>query len=358
MSRFWNRKTKSISPYVPGEQPRARDKYIKLNTNENPYPPSPKIGAFLTSFEPEELRLYPEVHCYRLKKALADSFGLVPEQIFCGNGSDEVLAVAFQAFFERGEEADPIIFPDITYSFYKVYAELYDIPYRTIPLETDFSLPLKAFKGFSGGIVLANPNAPTGLAIPQEELLKIIQANPDQVVLVDEAYVDFGGESALSLLGQCPNLIVVGTLSKSASLAGLRIGYACASPELIQGLERIRDSFNSYPVDTLAMELGALAVEDREWTMSNVVKIIATRSWVEEALLERGFSVIPSKTNFLLVKPKGIQAEILYKNLKEEGILVRYFATPRLKDYLRITIGTDAEMDSLIKAIDGYISKV
>lgn len=351
MSRFWNIKTRKISPYVAGEQPREGQKVIKLNTNENPYPPSPSIESFLKSFDPEVLRLYPDTSCTKLRGAFAEFFGVRPEQMFCGNGSDEVLAFAFQAFFESGENAAPLLVPDISYSFYPVYADLYDIPLKRIPLNDDFSVPTEPFCTQAGGVAIANPNAPTSIAMPLESIEQILKANPDRVVLIDEAYVCFGGESAVCLLEKYPNLLIIGTLSKSHSLAGLRLGYAIASEELIEGICRIRDSFNSYPVDTLAQKVAELAVSDRARFEQNTRKIMRTRERVRAEMLDMGFDVPVSAANFLFVRPGQIGASELYNNLRNQGILVRYFNKPRICEYLRISIGTDEQMDALMNAI-------
>lgn len=354
MSRFWNEKTRKISPYVAGEQPGEGQKVIKLNTNENPYPPSPSIGSFLLSFDPELLRLYPDTSCTKLRGAFAEFFGVRPTQVFCGNGSDEVLAFAFQAFFESGENAAPLLVPDISYSFYPVYADLYGIPLKKIPLSEDFSIPAESFCVQEGGVAIANPNAPTGVSMPVESVERILKANPDRVVLIDEAYVCFGGTSVVSLLEKYPNLLIIGTLSKSHSLAGLRLGYAIASEELIEGICRIRDSFNSYPVDTLAQKVAELAVRDRTWFEQNTQKIIATRERVRTEMLNMGFDVPVSATNFLFVRPGRIGASELYNNLRNQGILVRYFNKPRICEYLRISVGTDEQMDRLMSAIRKY----
>ncbi len=357
MSRFWNEKTRNISPYVAGEQPREGQKVIKLNTNENPYPPSPAIEKFLKTFDPDLLRLYPDTSCTKLRFAFAEFFGVRAEQIFCGNGSDEVLAFAFQAFFESGEDAAPLRVPDISYSFYPVYADLYNIPLRKVPLNTDFTVPLDPFCEEGGGVAIANPNAPTAVSMSLASVEAILQANPDRVVLIDEAYVCFGGESAVGLLEKYPNLLIIGTLSKSHSLAGLRLGYAIASEELIEGISRIRDSFNSYPVDTLAQKVAELAVLDRGWFERNTAKIIATRERVRTELLALGFDVPVSAANFLFVRPGQIGAAELYNKLRNQGILVRYFNKPRISESLRISIGTDDQMDELIRAIRAILNE-
>ena len=353
MSRFWNEKTRNIEPYVAGEQPKPGQKIIKLNTNENPYPASPKVRDVLAEIDIPKLARYPETSSLIVREELAKVLGVAPEQVFCGNGSDEVLAFSFQAFFESGEGAAPLLVPDISYSFYPVYADLYSIPIRKIPLKEDFSIDVSAFcEGNGGGVAFANPNAPTSLLLDLADVEKILQANPDHVVLVDEAYAAFSGVTARSLLPKYKNLLVTGTLSKSHSLAGLRLGFAVGDQELIEGLCRIRDSFNSYPVDCIAQKVAAVAVSEDAWVMENVRKICATRDRIADELRSRGWDVLPSKTNFLFASPKAMTAEAIYTNLRGKGILVRYFNKPRISEYLRITVGTDEEMDELVKAID------
>lgn len=351
MSRFWNSKTNGIEPYVAGEQPREGQKVIKLNTNENPYPPSPSIGVLLKDFNEDRLRLYPDTSCTALREAFAEFFGVRPTQLFCGNGSDEVLAFAFRAFFESGPDAPPLLAPDISYSFYPVYADLFDIPLRKIPLRADFSIEPEDYLTQEGGVAIANPNAPTGIALPVSSIRRILDANPDRVVLIDEAYACFGAPSCIGLLEEYPNLLIIGTLSKSHSLAGLRLGFAIASEELIEGIKRIRDSFNSYPVDTLAQKVAEAAVRDLTWHEENVKKIVATRERARSAFQEMGFTVPESAANFLFVRPEGITASELYTKLKNKGILVRYFSKPRISEYLRISVGTDEQMTILIETV-------
>ncbi|MBN1892263.1 MAG: histidinol-phosphate transaminase [Clostridiales bacterium] len=351
MSRYWNSKTEAMEPYVAGEQPREGQKVVKLNTNENPYPPSPTVGALLKRFDEERLRLYPDPTCAALRQAFSSFFGVKPEQVFCGNGSDEVLAFAFRAFFESGADAPQLLVPDISYSFYPVYADLFDIPLKKIPLREDFSVAPDDYLKQEGGVAIANPNAPTGMSISVDSIRRILGANPDRIVLIDEAYVCFGGQSCVGLLEEYPNLLIVGTLSKSHSLAGLRLGYALGSEELMEGLARIRDSFNSYPVDTLAQKIAEAALLDRAWFEGNVKKIIATRLRMRSAFLEMGFSVTDSTANFLFVRPEGISAEGLYNKLKNKGILIRYFGKPRITDHVRISVGTDEQTDILLDAV-------
>ncbi|MDR0403017.1 MAG: aminotransferase class I/II-fold pyridoxal phosphate-dependent enzyme [Treponema sp.] len=400
MSVFWNKRTAGLSPYVPGEQPKDRA-FIKLNTNENPYPPSPKaVGAMLSLLKGggETLRLYPDPLCSDFREAVAAAYGVKKEQVFPGNGSDEVLAFAFGAFF--GETAAPevpsprevlfpreILFPDITYSFYPVYARLWGLPYRGVPLtgtrgeaggrdETGkFSVRVEDYLVPSGGVVLPNPNAPTGRALPfgespREGIRAIVeyQLTHNKVVVIDEAYAAFGAESAVPFIDRYPNLLTVHTLSKSASLAGLRAGFAIGGEELIEGLFRVRDSFNSYTMDRLALAGAAAAVADRAYYDAVNKKVTATRERTAAALAAMGFEVIPSKANFLFVRwPGRPEAEgdarpvpggaELLAALRERGILVRRFDAPRIADYLRVSIGTDSDMDAFLAAIREIIGR-
>ena len=353
MNRFWSRKATSVTPYVPGEQPQDR-RYIKLNTNENPYPPSPAVTEVLRDFDPATLRLYPDPTSKALRSALSDYYGLPPENLFVGNGSDEILAFAFQAFFNPapsdGSAPDPaaaVLFPDITYSFYPVYAALYDVPYRTVPLDEAFAIPVGPFLAPCAGVVFPNPNAPTGRALPLADVERIAAAHPDRVVIVDEAYVDFGCETAVPLLSRFDNLLVVQTMSKSRSLAGLRLGYAIGSRGLIEGLERIRDSFNSYTVGRLAQAAAIAALSDGAWFERTRAAIMETRARTARRLAKLGFDVVPSAANFLFAKHPELGGAALYERLKERGILVRYFRKPRIDGYVRITVGTPEEMDAL-----------
>ncbi len=346
MSRLWSRTTASLVPYVPGEQPQDR-RYVKLNTNENPYPPSPAVEAALRAFDPAALRLYPDPESRALRAALAETYGVPAERIFVGNGSDEILAFAFQAFFDP-DPAAPVLFPDVTYSFYPVYAGLYGVPFRTVPLDDAFAVPVDAFLAPCGGVVLPNPNAPTGRALPLSDLERIVAAHPDRAVVVDEAYVDFGCETALPLLDRYDNLLVVQTTSKARSLAGLRVGYAFGSRALVEGLERVRDSFNSYTVDRLAQSLAAASLSDPAWFEETRARIVGTRERTARRLEKLGFEVVPSTANFLFAKPPKLGGAGLYEALKERGILVRYFRKPRIDGYVRITVGTPEEMDALV----------
>ncbi|WP_353980838.1 histidinol-phosphate transaminase [Salinicola endophyticus] len=350
MSQLWSPAVRALTPYVPGEQP--REKLVKLNTNENPYPPSPAVAQVLRDIDTEQLRRYPDPDSRALREALAEVHGVAPEQVFVGNGSDEVLAFAFQAFFCQPQ---PLLMPAISYSFYPVYCKLYDIAYRTVALDDRWEIALDAFDGDNGGVVFANPNAPTGHGHPRAEIARLLSRIQDSVVLVDEAYVDFGGESAVPLVANHPNLLVTGTLSKSRSLAGLRLGYAIGSQELIEGLERVKNSFNSYPVDMLASAVAIAALNDREYFKRCCQQVMATREETRRSLVELGFEVLPSQTNFLFTRHPRFNGETLFAGLRERGILVRHFNRDGLSDFLRISIGTDEEMRGLIGALEALI---
>jgi histidinol-phosphate aminotransferase len=347
MSKFWSPAVHGLTPYIPGEQPRER--LIKLNTNENPYPPAPGVESALRSFPADHLRLYPDPQSRALRQALAEELGVEIEQVFVGNGSDEVLALAFQAFFRQPK---PLEMPAITYSFYPVYCNLYGVERLAHPLDDEWRVNLSAFSSDNGGIIFANPNAPTGHGHGRQAISRLLQDVTESVVLVDEAYVDFGGETAVPLISEYPNLLVTGTFSKSRSLAGLRMGYAVGQRELIEGLERVKDSFNSYPVDSLASALAIAALEDREHFEACRERVITTRGRTQRRLEELGFDVLPSQANFMLVTHPAFDAAQLFVGLRERGILVRHFNNQALRDFLRITIGTDDEMDSLIETFE------
>ncbi len=347
-SKYWSDFVNQLQPYVPGEQPKVQN-LIKLNTNENPFPPSPLVFERINQDQIGLLKRYPDPANGSLKQALVDHFSVTEQQVFVGNGSDEVLAFAFQAFFKQSK---PVLFPDITYGFYTVYCNLYDIEYIQMPLGEDFSIDLTAYQQPNGGIIFPNPNAPTGIAKPLAAIEALLASNQDSVVIVDEAYVDFGCESAVSLLDCYPNLLVVQTLSKSRSLAGVRVGFALGSAELIEGLERIKNSFNPYSIDRLAEVAAAAAIEDRAYFEQCCQRIITTRQWTVEKLQAQGFDVLPSKTNFIMAKPDRMGAAELFAKLREANILVRYFSKPRIEEYLRISIGTDAEMQALVTALE------
>lgn len=347
MSQLWSPAVRELTPYVPGEQPRER--LIKLNTNENPYPPAPGVEAVLREFPADHLRLYPDPESRALRQALAREYGVETEQVFVGNGSDEVLALAFQAFFCQGR---PLEMPAITYSFYPVYCRLYGIERRTRPLDEQWRVDLDAFSADSAGVIFANPNAPTAHGHSRDAISALLERITERVVLVDEAYVDFGGESVVPLVKSHPNLLVTGTFSKSRSLAGLRLGYAIGSRELIEGLERVKDSFNSYPIDSLASAIGIAALEDREYFDACRGKVITTRERTVKRLKELGFETLPSQANFLLLEHPDFDAAQLFVGLRERGILVRHFNTEELRNFLRISIGTDDEMDSLVEVLE------
>ena len=342
----WETYVRKVEPYVPGEQP--KHKVIKLNTNENPYPPSPNVQKIIDGFDAEQLRLYPDPEVSELIAAIAKNKGLEKEQVFVGVGSDDVLAMSFLTFF--GSE-QPILFPDITYSFYDVWAELFRIPYEQIPLQEDFRICIDDYKRKNGGIVIPNPNAPTGIAESLDAIEEIIAANPDSVVIIDEAYVDFGTKSAQELLKTYENLLVVQTFSKSRSLAGSRIGYAMGSKKLIAYLNDCKYSFNSYTMDRLTIQVGKASMEDEPYFTEQVRRIIDTREWSKEQLKKLGFDFPDSKANFIFACHKERAAEDIFAALKQRNIYVRYFKKPRIDNYLRITIGTREEMEQLMTAL-------
>ena len=347
MKEFWSGRIRAATPYVPGEQPREEG-LIKLNTNECPYPPSPKALEAIRQAAGEGLRRYPDPECLGLRQAIAWREGLRPEQVFCSNGSDEALAFAFQAFFDPERE---VVFPRVTYSFYPVYTRYFGLRCRQVPMNPDFSTPVEALLGNNGGVVLCNPNAPTGIAVGLDVVERLLQANPDVVVIVDEAYVDFGADSAVPLIQSYPNLLVVQTASKSRALAGLRVGWAMGNPNLIQGLCCVRDSINSYTVDRLAQAGAAAAVEDEDYFTRTCQKVMATRERTAQRLLEMGYTVLPSQANFLFVSHPDKSGKALLDGLRERGVLVRWWSNPAISNWLRISIGTDAEMDTLLGAL-------
>jgi len=351
MSRFWSKVVNDLTPYVPGEQPKLAN-LIKLNTNENPYPPSPRVLAAIAAElgdDAARLRLYPDPNADLLKAAIARIHGVTTQQIFLGNGSDEVLAHVFMALLKH-EQA--ILFPDITYSFYPVYCGLYGIDYRTVPLTDDFRIdPADYFGRPNGGIIFPNPNAPTGRLLALDAIERILRANPDSVVVVDEAYVDFGGVSAISLVGRHDNLLVVHTLSKSRSLAGLRVGFAIGHPDLIEALERVKNSFNSYPLDRVAIVGAVAAMEDAAHFEQCCHAVIATRDRLTAELQALGFEVLPSAANFIFARHPQRDAADLAKALRERSIIVRHFRLPRIDQFLRISVGTDGECRALTDAL-------
>lgn len=349
---MFTQRFRQLAPYVPGEQPRDRQ-YLKLNTNESPYPPAPQIAELLRRFDPSRLRLYPDPTMLCLREAIAARHGLSAEQVFTGNGSDEVLSFCFYAFF--GADLGSLRFPAFTYSFYPVYCNFYAIPYEKVPLTEDFEVDLDALCATgapASGIILANPNAPTGHFWPPQRIAEMLNRfRSDRVVVVDEAYVDFGGESVLSLLEAHPNLLIVRTLSKSLALAGLRIGYALGHPALIQALFAVKDGFNSYPLDTLAQEIGALAIAETAYYRGVAERIVATRTRFAAALGDLGWQVLPSRANFVFARRPAVPGQTVYQALKAEAILVRHFSPPEISDFVRITIGTDPQMDRLLATV-------
>ena len=347
MTKFWSSMAKRAEPYVPGEQ-LNKESIIKLNTNENPYPPSPKVLKGISDEVDKDLRLYPSPTMEDLRKTVAEYYEVSMENVFIGNGSDEVLAFSFMAFFEPDRQ---ILFPNITYSFYPVYAKLFNITYQEVPLLQDFSLDVKQFFHSEGGIIFPNPNAPTSIYLPLEQVEKIVQNNRDRVVIVDEAYIDFASESAVSLTDKYDNLLVIQTMSKSRALAGLRVGFAIGNEQLIQALIRMKDSFNSYPIDRLAMAGAIAAMKDEQYFQETTEKIMATRAWTTAQLKSLGFNVLPSATNFVFASHPTVAAEKLYETLREQNILIRYFGTKPIDNYVRITIGTNEEMEQFIKAV-------
>ena len=351
--RNWEENVRKVVPYVPGEQPKERN-LIKLNTNENPYPPSPKVEQALREMNIDCMRLYPDPAAHLLVKAIADFYHLQEDQVFVGVGSDDVLAMTFMTFFNSKK---PILFPDITYSFYDVWADMLRIPYKTIPLKEDFTIEPEDYFRENGGIIFPNPNAPTGVELPLTQIEKIIQANPDVIVVVDEAYVDFGAESALSLIDKYDNLLVVQTFSKSRGMAGMRIGYAVGNPVLIKYMNDVKYSFNSYTMDQTTITLGKAAVEDKEYFEATVNKVVETREWTKKELSRLGFVFGDSKTNFIFASHKECPARELFVALRKANIIVRYFDKPRIDNYLRITIGTQEEMETLVRFLENYLSK-
>jgi histidinol-phosphate aminotransferase len=347
MSRYWSPIVHSLRPYVPGEQP-AMGTVVKLNTNENPYGPSPRVLAALSAEIGDGLRLYPDPGASRLRDALARRHGLDREEIFVGNGSDEVLAHSFQALLRHDA---PLLFPDITYSFYPTYCRLYGVDYREVPLDSAMRVRVSDYRQACGAIILPNPNAPTGIALGRAEVEALVADHPDQVVVLDEAYVDFGGESAVPLVRSYPNLLVIQTFSKSRSLAGLRVGFAIGQRPLIEALERVKDSFNSYPLDRLALAGAVAAVEDEAWFEQNRDRIVASRQHLAAALGGLGFEVLPSAANFVFARHPGRSGATLAAELRSRGIIVRHFARDRIADFLRITVGTEADNGRLIEAL-------
>ena len=347
MSKFWSPFVKDLVPYVPGEQPKLA-KLVKLNTNENPYGPSPKALAAMQAELNDDLRLYPDPNSDLLKQAVADYYGVATAQVFVGNGSDEVLAHAFHGLFQHGQ---PLLFPDISYSFYPVYCGLYGIPFEAVALDEQLQIRVEDYARPNGGIVFPNPNAPTGCLLALEAIERLLKANPDTVVLVDEAYIDFGGVSAISLVNQYPNLLVTQTLSKSRSLAGLRVGLAVGHPDLIEALERIKNSFNSYPLDRIAIAGAAAAFEDQAYFAHTCQLVIDSREALVAELQRLGFEVLPSAANFVFARHPQQDAAALAAGLREHGVIVRHFKQARIAQFLRISIGTPEQNQALLDAL-------
>ncbi len=347
MSAFWSDVVKSLTPYVPGEQPKLAN-LIKLNTNENPYGPSPRVLAAIRDELGDSLRLYPDPNADRLKAAIASYHDIAPRNVFVGNSSDEVLAHVFLGLLKH---ARPVLFPDITYGFYPVYCKLYDVAFETVPLAEDFSIRVSDYSRPNGGIIFPNPNAPTGRLLALPEIEHLLRANPDSVVVIDEAYVDFGGASAMALIAHHPNLLVVQTLSKSRSLAGLRVGFAAGHADLVEALERVKNSFNSYPLDRLAIAGAVAAFADRDYFEQTRRTVIRTREHLVRDLKMLGFDVLPSAANFVFARHPQHDAEKSALALRQRGIVVRHFALPRIEQFLRITVGTDEQCAALVAAL-------
>lgn len=349
---LWSPAVRGLHAYVPGEQPQGTG-WVKLNTNECPYPPSPRVLDAVREAADERLRLYPDPTALALRQTIAQRFGLTPEQVFVGNGSDEVLAHAFCALLRHGR---PVLFPDISYSFYPVYCALYGIEPQPVPLDEGFRVRVADYRRGNGGIVLPNPNAPTGIALPLSDLTQLLEGNPGSVVIVDEAYVDFGADSAVTLIDHFPQLLVVRTLSKSAALAGLRVGFAMGHASLIEALNVVKDSFNSYPLDRLALAGAQAAIEDDAHLQTLAARITASRQWLVAQLAELGFDCLPSSANFVFARHASARAAELFAALRERRILVRHFKQPRIDNHLRITVGTQAECEALVDALRHILS--
>ena len=352
MSTSWEANVRKVIPYVPGEQPKIPN-LVKLNTNENPYPPSPAVRKALEEMSTDDLRLYPDPAAEALVEAFAQVYGLKKSQVFTGVGSDDVLAMSFLTFFNSDQ---PILFPDITYSFYDVWADLFRIPYKQVPLDENFMIRPEDYTAANGGVIFPNPNAPTGILLGRDVIRSIIEANRDVVVIVDEAYIDFGGESVVDLIGTYDNLLVVQTLSKSRSMAGMRIGAAFGNEKLIAYLNDVKYSFNSYTMNRTAIAAGRAAVLDTDYFRETTEKVIRTREWTKERLKELGFEFGDSKANFIFARHRSVPAEELFAALRGDGIIVRYFKKPRIDNYLRISIGTDEEMKKLIRFLKEYLA--
>lgn len=351
MDMFWTEVVKKLTPYVPGEQPLDPD-IIKLNTNENPYGPSPGVIEALIKEANSRLRLYPDPDCARVKKAVADYYGIKASQVFVGNGSDEVLAHTFQGLLKHSR---PLLFPDVTYSFYPVYCDLYNVNHETIPLTDSFDIQVSDYLRPNGGIIFANPNAPTGCIVSPDDIERLLEANRSSVVVIDEAYIDFGGVTSVPLINRFPNLLVVQTLSKSRSLAGLRVGFAIGNQDLVSALERIKNSFNSYPLDRFAIAGAIAALNDIEYFEKIRNIIISDRIRLSDQLRRIGFDVLPSSANFLFARHPELEGPYIYSQLRKKSIVVRHFNRPRIEQFLRITVGTPDQCDALVSALEDIL---
>lgn len=347
MNRYWSDVVKSLTPYVPGEQPRL-EKLVKLNTNESPYPPSPKVLDAISAVSADALRRYPDPASTELRKAIAAQNGIQPEQVFIGNGSDEVIALAFLALLKQQL---PLYFPDVSYSFYPVWSQLFGIEWCTVPVAQDFSVDPDSYPVENGGIIIPNPNAPTGMLMSLSSVRRLLQRSADSVVVIDEAYIDYGGESAVHLIDEFDNLLVVQTLSKSRALAGLRVGFAMGSAALIDALERVKNSFNSYPLDAIAQRAAVAAIGDTDYFRSSCQRVIVSRETLCSRMESLGFQVLPSSANFLFASHARFPAKQLFADLRERGIVVRYFDKPRIDNFLRISIGTEQDIAELLHAL-------
>lgn len=353
MDNLWIKNLRKVEPYVPGEQSKDKD-IVKLNANENPYPPSPEVIKAINNFDCNTLKFYPDANAAEFKAAIAEFYNVKKENVFIGNGSDDVLALSFQSFFNSEK---PIAYPDITYSFYPVWCELFSIPYKNYPLGSDFRINADDYKAENGGVVIPNPNAPTSLGEGREFIEKIMDYNKDCVVIIDEAYVDFGGYSSVKLTKKYENLLVTGTFSKSRSLAGMRIGFAIGSEKLISELEAVKNSYNSYTVNSIAMAAGTAAIKDVDYFNKTVSMVIKTRERVKDELRSLGFEVLESQTNFLMAAHPEKDMKDYFEYLKTQKVFIRYFNKPVINKYVRITIGTDEEMDIFLEKTKQYLAK-
>lgn len=352
MINKWEENVRRVVPYIPGEQPKEKD-IIKLNTNENPYPPAPAVREILNNYNVSDMRLYPNPDSEILVNAIAERYGLKPSQVFVGVGSDDVISMAFMTFFNSDK---PVLFPDVTYSFYDVWADVYRIPYKTCPLREDFTINPEDYRQENGGIIFPNPNAPTGVLESIEMIEDIVKSNPDSVVMIDEAYIDFGGKSCLPFIEKYENLLVIQTFSKSRSMAGMRIGFAMGSEKLIKYMNDVKFSVNSYTMNSITQICGAEAVRDEKYFNDTVGKIITTREYSKKKLAEMGFEFTDSMSNFIFASHKQKNAGYIFEELKKRKIFVRYWNKPRINNYMRITVGTDDEMNALFKALEEIIA--